>query len=80
MPVIYKQKTKKMLEVENKIDGTIENMLPWMCNQLGATETARQWGISKSTLNYWIRTRGMTTQYVVLGPHDKLEISYGTKT
>ena len=73
-----KMRTKKsqmMLEVESTHNNQpLERMLPDMINDIGLTGTARELGISKATLGYWLLKLGIDVRRVALAPGETLEI------
>ena len=70
------KKSTKMLEVEKKYFGKtpLERALPEMVNRVGLTATAKELGLSKATLNYWMLKFGIRIRKVALAPGDDFEI------
>jgi transcriptional regulator with GAF, ATPase, and Fis domain len=67
-------KTKKMLQVEKKLRRPIERALPEMVNEDGLTGAAKQLGVSKATLSYWLLKLGIEIRRVALAPGEEIEI------
>ena len=64
-----------MLEVESSRNNQpLERMLPDMINDIGLTGTARDLGISKATLGYWVLKLRIEVLRVALAPGETLEI------
>ena len=69
------KKSQMMLEVESTHNNQpLERMLPDMINDIGLTGTARELGISKATLGYWLLKLGIDVRRVALAPGETLEI------
>ena len=69
------KKSQKMLEVESSRNNQpLERMLPDMINDIGLTGTARDLGISKATLGYWVLKLRIEVLRVALAPGETLEI------
>jgi transcriptional regulator with GAF, ATPase, and Fis domain len=67
-------KTKKMLQVEKKLRRPLERALPEMVNEDGLTGAAKQLGVSKATLSYWLLKLGIEIRRVALAPGEEIEI------
>ena len=67
-------KSKRMLEVEEEFGQALESLLPPMITSRGLTKTAKEIGVSKATLGYWVRTLGMTQRRITLAPGERLKI------
>jgi len=67
-------KTKKMLQVEKKLRRPLERALPEMVNEEGLTGAAKQLGVSKATLSYWLLKLGIEIRRVALAPGEEIEI------
>ena len=73
--LVRTKKSQKMLEVESSRNNQpLERMLPDMINDIGLTGTARDLGISKATLGYWVLKLRNEVLRVALAPGETLEI------
>ena len=73
--LVRTKKSQKMLEVESSRNNQpLERMLPDMINDIGLTGTARDLGISKATLGYWVLKLRIEVLRVALAPGETLEI------
>ena len=67
-----KNKTKLMLEAEERIGQNIEQALPQLVTELGVAETGRRLGVSTATVNYWMLKFGIQLQRVAVTPKDQV--------
>ncbi len=67
-------KTKKMLQVEKKLRRPLERALPEMVNEDGLTGAAKQLGVSKASLSFWLLKLGIEIRRVALAPGEEIEI------
>ena len=67
-------KTPAMLQIEEAREERLETLIPRLINTLGPTGTARELGISKSSINYWCMKLGIVRQMVALVPGERVEI------
>lgn len=67
-------KTKKMVAVERRLEKPLEEALPELVTEQGQTATAKQLGVSKATLGYWLLKLGINVQTVALAPGESIEI------
>ncbi|MGB1749455.1 MAG: hypothetical protein ACPHK0_06720 [Dehalococcoidia bacterium] len=63
-----------MLQVEKKLRRPLERALPEMVNEDGLTGAAKQLGVSKATLSYWLLKLGIEIRRVALAPGEEIEI------
>lgn len=68
------RKTTLMRRVEKEQQRPLEKLLSEMLNEHGLSSTARELGISKPTLNYWLLKLGIVVKQVALAPGETLEI------
>ena len=67
-------KSKRMREVEAEFCQSLENLLPPMITSKGLTWTAKEIGVTKATLNYWLLALGIKVRRIALAPWEKVEI------
>lgn len=68
-------KSAKMLAIEKRLGGRpLERAILEMVNEQGLSGAARELGLSKATLNYWLLKFGIRTRRIFLGPGDSYEI------
>ena len=68
------KKSKKMLEVENRLRRPLESVLPEMVTELGLTGAAKKLNVTKATLSYWLLKLGIRIRRVALSPGETIEI------
>ena len=68
------RKTKKMLKAEAEIGMPIEDFLPERVTDVGLTAAAKELGVSKASLGYWMLRFGITTHFIAMGPGDEVTI------
>ena len=68
------RKTRKMIAVEVDRNLILEEYLPKRITDQGLTATAKELGITNSTLGIWLLKMGIRTQRIALAPGDSLEI------
>lgn len=73
------RKTKMMLRVEERHHRPLEKLIPEMMNTKNLTETARELGVSKATLGFWLLKLGINVRRVALAQGDYLEIKRDMK-
>ena len=71
---IHTRKTRKMIAVEVDRNLILEEYLPKRITDQGLTATAKELGITNSTLGIWLLKMGIRTQRIALAPGDSLEI------
>ena len=71
---MMRRKSKMMIEVEERFQQPLEDMLPALVTEQGLSETANQIGVSKATLGYWLLKLGINVQRVALAPGETLEV------
>ena len=68
------RKTAKMLNLEKKIKRELEFAIPELVNLHGLTGAAKELGVGKATLSYWLLKLGINVRRVALAPGETLEI------
>jgi len=68
------RKTKMMQRVEREHQRPLERLLPEMVNEIGLSETAKELGVSKATISYWMLKLGINVRRVALAPGETLEV------
>ena len=63
-----------MIEVEERFQQPLEDMLPALVTAQGLSVTANQLGVSKATLGYLLLKLGINVQRVALAPGETLEV------
>ena len=71
---MMRRKSKMMIEVEERFQQPLEDMLPALVTEQGLSVTANQLGVSKATLGYWLLKLGINVQRVALAPGETLEV------
>ena len=71
---MMRRKSKMMIEVEERFQQPLEDMLPALVTDQGLSVTANQIGVSKATLGYWLLKLGINVQRVALAPGETLEV------
>ena len=71
---MMRRKSKMMIEVEERFQQPLEDMLPPLVTEQGLSVTANQLGVSKATLGYWLLKLGINVQRVALAPGETLEV------
>ena len=71
---MMRRKSKMMIQVEERFQQQLEEMLPALVTEQGLSVTANQLGVSKATLGYWLLKLGINVQRVALAPGDTLEV------
>tara|TARA_B100000749_G_C18219423_1_gene379481 strand:- start:20 stop:268 length:249 start_codon:yes stop_codon:yes gene_type:complete len=71
---MMRRKSKMMIEVEERFQQPLEDMLPALVTEQGLSVTANQIGVSKATLGYWLLKLGINVQRVALAPGETLEV------
>ena len=69
------KKSKKMTQVEKKYRRPLERLLPELINDNGLTSTAKELGIGKALLGYWLLKLQIRVVRIALGPNQKIEIT-----
>jgi hypothetical protein len=69
------RKTKFMRRVEEQYQQPLEVLLPKKITEQGLTLTAKELGVGKATLGYWMLKLGVSTIRVVLSPGDSLVVT-----
>ena len=68
------RKMKKMAAVEERFQQPLEKMLPVMVTEQGLSATAKELGVSKATLGYWLLKLRIDVRRVALAPGETLEV------
>lgn len=68
------RKTKLMLSVEERFGKPLEELIPPMVNELGLTNTADEFGVSKATLGYWLLKLGIRVRRLAVRPGETIEV------
>ncbi|MBL06388.1 MAG: hypothetical protein CL773_00775 [Chloroflexi bacterium] len=68
------KKTSKMLSVEKKFKRDLERIIPELVNEKGLTGAAKELGLGKATLSYWMLKLGIQFRKVALAPGETIEI------
>ena len=71
---MIRRKTKKMVDVEERFQEPLEEMLPPLVTDNGLSATAEQLGVSKATLGYWLLKLGINVQRIALAPGETIEV------
>ena len=69
------RKTAKMLNLEKKIRRELEYAIPELVNLYGLTGAAKELGVGKATLSYWMLKLNIEYRKVALAPGESIEIS-----
>ena len=69
-----RRRTKLMQRVEESYQRPLERLLPEMVNEMGLSVTAKEMGVSKATLGYWLLKLNIDVRRVALAPGETLEI------
>ena len=72
-----RKKTKKMLEIEQRFNREISELVVELVTEHGQTETAEMVGVSKALVWHWIALFGVEIRRVALAPGDELKIEHG---
>lgn len=72
--IMGRGRSKKMVEIERRYGQSLAELLTEKVTAQGQTETARELGIGKSTLGYWLLVHQIEVRNVALGPGDTLTI------
>ena len=67
-------KTRLTERVELEYRRPLEDLLPDMVNEIGLSGTAKELGVSKATLGYWLLKLGITVKRVALRPGETFEV------
>lgn len=73
------RKTKLMKRVEESHQRPLEKLIPEMMDTKTLTETARELGVSKATLGFWLLKLGINVRRVALAQGDSIEIKRDLK-
>ena len=69
------KKSKKMIQVEKKYRRPLERLLPELINDNGLTETAKELGIGKALLGYWLLKLQIRVVRIALAPNQNIEVT-----
>ena len=69
-----KKSTKKMRQVEERLDAHLVDALPEMITANGMSATADELGVSKATLGYWCLKLDIVVKRVALAPGEYITI------
>lgn len=68
------RKTSLQRRVEVRYRRPLEKLLPEMYNEMGLPQMAREFGVSRSTVWYWLLRYGVQIQKVALADGETIEI------
>lgn len=68
------RKTPKMLAVEKKYDDYILRIVTRVVNEHGVVNGAKELGISKALMGYWMLKLGVTYHRVAVAPDEEIQI------
>ncbi len=71
---MLRRKTKKMAQVEERFQQSLEKMLPPLVTEYGLSAAADELGVSKATLGYWLLKLGIDVRRVALAPGETIEV------
>ena len=74
------RKSKLMRRVEERFGQPLESLIPTMFNELGLSDTAAAFGVSRATLGYWMLKLGINVRRLALQPGEYVEIDRSTAT
>ena len=69
------KKSKKMTQVEKKYRRPLERLLRELIYDYGLTSTAKELGIGKALLGYWLLKLQIRVVRIALAPNQKIEIT-----